>query len=346
LRFDKAKIKKILLIKFGGIGDVVCFIPVLPNLRNSFPDAEITVLIEEKSEDLISGNPYINDFLVFNRNEKKHQRLYKEIKNRKFNAVFDFFGTPRTAYISFISRARYRIGFNFRIRKYAYNIKAEGYSSKIHNLDFNLRLLEAINVPIFTKEISIDTSKVQQHLADSWFESNKLNSGTNIGIIVCGGWDSKTYKQDDYVELLRLIETRYLVNFVLFWGSKKEKSKCEFIKSNLGKNCYIAPDLNLKSLVEFYKHCTAFIGSDSGPLHLAVTSKKPVLGIFGPVNPMLQGPYGKQNEYVYFNGLDCLFCNLLECPIGNKCLKDLPKNTIVKSFEAMMKKNNITLNTR
>ena len=50
-----------------------------------------------------------------------------------------------------------------------------------------------------------------------------------------------------------------------------------------------------------------------------------------------------KNEYVYIEDLDCIFCNLLECPIGSKCLTDLPKSKIMISFEKLLEKNNIRL---
>jgi len=343
LTIDKNIIKKILLIKFGGIGDVVLFTPVLSNLRNYFPEAKISVLIEKKAEEIIKDNPFKDSYITFVAGQKDKPSLYRKIRKERFNAVFDFYGNPRTALISFFSKARYRIGFDFRIRKYAYNIVASGYSSEIHNLDFNLRLLQSVNIPVLTKDIVVFTNNSYRDFAKKWFRNSEISSRKIIGIVIACGWDSKVYPPKHYIELLNLIDKKYLVNFLLFWGNKNEKSQAEEIRRGLGNNCYLAPDLKLKDLTEFFKYCTVIIGNDSGPLHLSVTSGNPVLEISGPINPHLQGPYGEQNEYIYLKELDCLFCNLLKCPIGNKCMTDLPKIRIIEAFEKLLSKNKIII---
>jgi ADP-heptose:LPS heptosyltransferase len=343
LKIDKNKVRKILVIKFGGIGDVVLFTPVLPNIHEYFPNAEITVLIEKKAKDIIEGNPNIHNYITFTSDTKNNSSIYKEIRKYKFDLVFDFYGNPRTALITYFSNAKYRVGFDFRLRKYLYNIKANGYSSNIHNLDFNLRLLETINIPVNTKKIFVHTNEINKQTAADWFRKTGANSKQIISIVVCGGWESKIYRPKDYIELLKTISRKYNVNYLLIWGNKQERLQCEEINNGIGDNCFIVPELDLKTLTEFFKYCTVMIGNDSGPLHLSVTSGNPVLEICGPINPLLQGPYGEINEYVYIEDLDCIFCNLLECPIGSICLTDLPKSKIMISFEKLLAKNNIML---
>jgi ADP-heptose:LPS heptosyltransferase len=325
---------------------VILFTPVLYNIREYFPNSEITVFIEKKAYEVIKDNPYIDKYITVKFNGKISPSIYKEIKKKKYDLVLDFYGNPRTALITYFSKAKYRAGFNFRIRKFAYNIVTKIESSKLHNLEFNLKLLEELNIPIKSKEIYIHTDEIHRKTAENWFNSNILNKKNIIGIVISGGWNSKIYPEKDYIELLNLINKKYIVEFVFFWGNEEEMQRSRLIKNGLNENCHIAPELNLKTLAEFYKYCTLLIGNDSGPLHLAVTSKNPVLEISGPINPLLQGPYGEQNEYVYLEGLDCLFCNLLECPIGNKCMKDLPKNKIIEKFEKLLSKNNIKLDLR
>ena len=62
--------------------------------------------------------------------------------------MIDLFGNPRTALVTRLSGARYRVGFRFRQRAYAYNIIVEPRGGKVHNTQFNLDALDAIGVPI------------------------------------------------------------------------------------------------------------------------------------------------------------------------------------------------------
>ena len=85
------------------------------------------------------------------------------------------------------------------------------------------------------------------------------------------------------------------------------------------------------------------IGNDSGPLHIAVAMGVPTLGIYGPTNPALQGPYGDKNLSVVNDKLDCLYCNLLDCPIGNICMTELSKDKIIEKVQELVKINELNL---
>ncbi len=67
----------------------------------------------------------------------------------------------------------------------------------------------------------------------------------------------------------------------------------------------------------------------------------PTLGIYGPTNPKLQGPYGEKNLSIVNEKLDCLYCNLLDCPIGNICMTELSKEKIIDKVKELIEKNKI-----
>ena len=134
---DKEKINKILLIKFGGMGDVLLTTPVLPNIREYFPDAEIHFLTLRQTRDILMYNYYISRVITYDKKEDKSFFLIKHVRKQKFDLVIDLFCNPRTAFFSFCSGAKYRFGFDFRGRGYAYNIEMKGQGGKVHNVEFN-----------------------------------------------------------------------------------------------------------------------------------------------------------------------------------------------------------------
>jgi ADP-heptose:LPS heptosyltransferase len=74
-------------------------------------------------------------------------------------------------------------------------------------------------------------------------------------------------------------------------------------------------------------------------MHIAAAVGTPVLGIFGPTRPELQGPYGEANRTVRNESLGCLGCNLTSCPIGNPCMNDLSVDTVFTAFEELQRSN-------
>ncbi len=344
MKLDKNKIKKILIIKFGGIGDILLTTPVLPNLKNFFPEAEINFLSLRHSRDILIDNPYLSRAFTYDPTEDKSWCLIKNIRKQKYDLIIDLFGNPRTALITFLSTARYRFGFKFRGRNYAYNIKIPGRGGTVHNVDFNLDALRALEIPIVTKELYLPLNIVHQEFADEFIRVDGIDSKKIIGISKTGGWESKRYKKEDYIELINMLNLIYDVNFILFWGNKKEKEDCYYIKENITKNnIFVIPDSPIRYLGAIIKKCELVIGNDSGPLHMAVSVDVPTLGIYGPTNPKLQGPYGEKNLSIVKEELDCLYCNLLDCPIGNICMKDLSKDKIIDKLKELIRINNISI---
>lgn len=332
----KEDVRKILVIKFGGIGDVLLASPVLPNLKNHFRNAEIYFLTHSNCREIFIDNPYVTRYLTYNFGEPDSARLLRSIKKLNFDLVLDLYGNPRTALITFKSKAKYRIGYNFRQRKYAYNIVVESPRESIHNVEFHFNALREIKVPIISNKLDFFITDYHKELAQEFVSENNLDKKDVFGITISGGWESKKYKTKDFIELVKKIHEKHDVNILLIWGVEKERIESETIKKETGDYVFITPKTNLKCSSAIMRKCKIIIGSDSGLLHLAVASGVPVLGIFGPTNPLSQGPYGDINLVVRNENLGCLGCNLLECKIGNICLTELPKENILRKINLLL----------
>ncbi|CAG1772126.1 partial ADP-heptose--LPS heptosyltransferase 2, partial [uncultured bacterium] len=65
MKFDRTKVKKILVMKPGAIGDVLLSTPVIQNLRHNFPDAVINFLTQSYCRDVLVDNPYLTRVLSY-----------------------------------------------------------------------------------------------------------------------------------------------------------------------------------------------------------------------------------------------------------------------------------------
>ena len=150
----KEKIKKILIIKLRGIGDVVLSTIVIENLRKDFPNAQIDYLVEAPSEPGISGLKEINQVLIFDRKDFwKKVSLIQQIKKIRYDLVLDFFTNPSTALVTFFSGAKFRVGFPYRGRKYAYNLLGPAERGKYHSALLHLETLKLIGLSHTYKQL-------------------------------------------------------------------------------------------------------------------------------------------------------------------------------------------------
>jgi ADP-heptose:LPS heptosyltransferase len=79
-----------------------------------------------------------------------------------------------------------------------------------------------------------------------------------------------------------------------------------------------------------------FIGSDSGPLHVASALRIPSIGIYGPNVSSVSGPLASCVRFVEIP-LDCRPCNQnRKCPHGVRCLNDIPVEKVMENADRIL----------
>lgn len=325
MKFDKAKVHKILVIKSGAIGDVLLSTPVIENLKHNFPDSEINFLTQNYCKDVLAGNPFLTRVLTYDiAKGDSSYCLIKNIHDRKYDLIIDLFCNPRTAILVLNSEARYRVGYKFTWRRIAYNIKVKPRSSEVHNIEFNLDSLRALGLEIITNKPVFYINSVHKEFAEKFFEQNRLNDSEVIGINPGGTWPTKVWSPEKFTELAKRLSGKYKI--LVFWGYEKEKPDAEKIKNEVGERAVIVPEVNLKYMSALVRKCSMFITNDTGPMHIAWSLGVNVAAIFGPTNSHLQGPLNNNSIIIKNESLSCLGCNLTkieDCPNEHKCMEDL-----------------------
>ena len=183
--------------------------------------------------------------------------------------------------------------------------------------------------------------------ADEAVVDNFLNAAFPHGALLIalnmgGGWYTKRWGLDHFAELAGTLIERYGASIVLPWGPG-QMPDIEVVRSHMKHQPFIPPATTLPQLAALLKKCSVVISNDSGPMHLAAAVGTPVLGIFGPTSPTLQGPYGPGHVTVRKEGLVCLGCNLTSCPIGHPCMVELPVASVLEAVHNLLLKNNIPI---
>ena len=145
----KNEIKRILIIKLRGIGDVILSTVVLDNLKHDFPEAAIDLLADRSCVEAVSQNQYFHNKIIFNRgNTLQRLKQIAAIKKNRYDLVLDFYSNPGTALITFFSGAKYRAGFPYRGRKFAYNLFGPSERNGIHAAQLHLLFLKSIGLSV------------------------------------------------------------------------------------------------------------------------------------------------------------------------------------------------------
>jgi heptosyltransferase-3 len=343
--FDRTGVRKILLVKLRAVGDVLLSTIVIKNVRAAFPAARIDFLTEPPALDIVRGNPDIDGAIVYDLKVKSPLAYLMDVRASSYDLVIDLFGNPRTALLTRLSAARHRVGFNFRGRSYAYNIVVPPRGDRVHNTQFNLDAIEMLGIPIIDRSLHLPMTAADEEYVDRFLPRSEYAGTMLVGLNTGGGWYTKRWSLERFAELAHRLVASYGARIVLPWGPG-QKEEVEKVQSLAGRAVLIPPPTNLRQLGALLKRCTFVVSNDSGPMHIAAAVGTPVLGIYGPTNPDLQGPYGENHIIVREEGLDCLACNLTTCPIGHPCMVNLTVESVMHGVERLITRNRIRTNPR
>lgn len=340
-KIQKENVKRILVIKLRGIGDVVCSTIVLDNLRQNFPTATIDFLTEKPSSFGLNGLPQLNDVLIFNRKSLLERiKLAWQIRKKNYDLVFDFFGNPSSAQITFFSGSKVRVGFPFRGRKYAYNLLGPEERSTWHNAILHLKVLEKFGITTTSKNLLYNLDEISKSFADKYFSNTFAENDFVVGICPTGSWASKKCDASKFAEIAELVIKKYNAKILILWG-KGDEVDGEKLFSLLKDKAIYAPPTSILEMSALISKCKFLIANDSGPMHISTALGTPVLSLHGPTAPHLQGPFGEKHEWINLPELDCIICNLLECPRNHECFLKLPNDRILQKLDSLVQKNDL-----
>ncbi len=304
--------ENILIIRLSAIGDVINVLPALRQLRSHFSNSKITWLVEDRASEILRDHPDIDEVIVYPRKKwqsgilKVNKSLniiseslsfYKKLRKNHYDLVVDFQGNLKSAVMNLITGSGNRLGFGKGYCK-EFNYLSTQYHAypagkKIHRIEKNLSLL---------KELDIETSFLRPELPvtkdDEGYITNFIskNADPSLPIIILHPGTSKfgSFKQwssQSYTLLADKILDKYKANVILTWGPGEIDIVNEIIK-NMEHNALPACETkSIKQLTALMKRATLFIGGDTGPLHIASIMGIPVVGIYGPKDPAIYGPY-------------------------------------------------------
>jgi heptosyltransferase III len=310
---------------------------LIDNLIAHFKNAKVDYLTEQFAKPAVQHLPDVNKVLMMKRDEFPLKAALK-IRRENYDLIIDAWTNPRTALITFLSGVKYRVGFAYRGRRYAYNIlTTSSRGGDHHSAEHNLELLKPLNVNIISKKIQFKVPDDALLKAGKFTKEFLPSNKTVVGILPAGSWPSKKFDKERWVDLCKIIKEKYNIVFLLLWGPG-DKEDAEFIHKYFPEDSIIIPDTDLILMSAFIKQCDIIIANDSGPMHIAAALGIPVLGIFGPTDPKGHGPFSPNSGYVLKEELFCIICNKLICPYNHECMKELPDEKITAEFERIGKK--------
>jgi len=299
-------VDRFLIVRTSALGDILHGMPVAAALKEKYPRCRITWVVDERYQDLLAGHPWVDRILLVRfkeglrtlrdaRGRKNWIGLARTLRDLRFDVAIDLQGLFRSGCISYLSQAPIRIGFprghvRETLNRVFSNVRPRSIPPRSHVIDRNLALLHPLGIQTRERRFSF---RVPPSVQDSIGRYLRATDGAEqrLRVVVhpAAGWITKQWDPKHYAEIADRILEAWDARVFLLWGPG-ERELAQQVKGTMRRSGHLVPDMGFSELVAFLGACGLFIGGDSGPLHLASALGVPVLGLYGPSDPVRNGP--------------------------------------------------------
>lgn len=291
---------RFLISRMSAIGDTILTLPVLCAIRNRFPKAHITWIVERKSAGVVEGHSDLDELIVLDRLWFKSPSRLRQIRGRlrasQFDVTVDAQSKFKSALACWLSGAAVRIGcqgkYGQEFSTWLNNTLIE--PRRPHLVDRTLELLQplGINSPAIEFRLPIKSDDIET--IDRFINASYLGCGFAV-INPGASWESKLWPIERFGRVARELGERQHLPSVVAWAGDQERQWAQAIVAGSGGHALMAPHTSLGALAALLDRSCMYIGNDTGPMHIAVAVDTPCVCLHGPTRPEDSGPHGKQH---------------------------------------------------
>lgn len=350
---------RILLVRLRPIGDVVFTTPLLSALRRHYPDAHITYAVEPDATPIVEGNPHINELIVVPRRRGFARiaddiAIARRLAHGHYDLAIDLHGGPRSAWFTWASRARRRIGYTITGRSWMYTdaVPRSRQLTARHSVMNQWDLIAPLGIPPLDPaqdpvQMPADTQaaiRVDAQLT----KSGVGQANTLIVIHVSASTRFKRWPEESFVSLVvalvRQDESRRL--FLTSGPSDADAAQriADAARNSLGPlsgALLESRTFHLTELRALIARAALFIGGDSGPLHIAATTSVPIVELLGPTLAERSHPWRDPrwfSEIIDPGQLPCRPCHQRVCVPGDfRCLTSIGPDRVIAAAERALR---------
>ena len=326
--------------------------PAIRGIRQRFPDAHLTYLVEPHAAALVAGNPHLDDVIVAPRlGLLADLALARRLRRMKFDLAIDFHGGPRASLLAWLSGAPKRLGYEVAGRSWMYTqtVPRPRALRPRHSVENQWDLLTALDIgppdrSTFPVEMIVDPAAmltVDARLAGAGVRSvDRL-----IVIHVSAGNPFRRWPIDSFAAVAAALVERDPNRRVILTSGPSEAEAAERVIGQARERLDDSDRVRVMSCGEFSlaelralaDRAALYIGGDSGPLHVAATSAVPIVGLYGPTLPVRSAPWrapGLFAEAVEVLDLPCRPCDQRVCAPGDfRCLTWVKPDDVIAAAE-------------
>jgi ADP-heptose:LPS heptosyltransferase len=339
---------------------VVFTSPLLGALKRRFPGARLTYVVESAAAAVVRHNRDVDDLIEVGRPRgwnrlRDDWALGQQLRRQGFDIALDLHGGPRAAWLTRASGAPVRIGYALPWRRWAYTVRVPWSPSLLpprHSVLNQWDLLGPLGIgppdqaldPV-TMPLDPDAvARVDERCRDAGLPAD----ARLVVLHVSAGNPFRRWPAERFAELaVALASLPQPLHVIVTSGpsevdaASRVAMRARALAHDGGERIVRCGEFDLAELAALVTRAHLYIGGDSGPMHVAATTRTPVVALFGPTLPERSLPW--RDPAVPSIGVDagplpCRPCHQRRCVPGDfRCLTGITVAQVLKACEAALR---------
>ncbi len=292
---------RILIVRLTAMGDVIHGLPVASALRAHFPHAMLAWAVEGRTSELVEGHPDLDMVIKLPRRWWRSARtirgVRRQLRQLKFDITVDLQCLTKSALVAWLAGAPRRLGVggeNGRELSKWFNNELADVRAE-HVVEHYLQILRPLGVESPRVEFKFPERSEDRSYAHRAMAQLSL-LGESFAVLNPGaGWPSKLWPAERYGQVARHLLDEHGMRSLAVWCGSDERRLAERIVSRSDGAADLAPATSMTQLAAVLRQASLFVGSDTGPMHLAVAVDTPTISLHGTSRADWCGAYGPSN---------------------------------------------------
>ncbi|HHT9120288.1 MAG TPA: lipopolysaccharide heptosyltransferase II [Candidatus Hypogeohydataceae bacterium YC41] len=342
------KPKSILITAPNWVGDAVMATPAFRCVRENFPKAKISLLLRPFIKGVLEGAPWFDEWIEFDPKEKHKQpgrylALIRRLRKEQFDMGFILPNSFSSALVAWLAGIKQRVGYirdarSWLLTQGVKRFKEKGRFRPAYMADYYLRLCASAGCEISSGELELFASKESMEKINKLFSKYKISKNKPVFLINPGAsfGSSKSWTTAGFARTAELLHEEFDCHVLLASAPQEKDTASKIEKAARGKVLNLTHErITLDLLKALIKKVSTLITVDSGPRHIAVAFKKPVVVLMGPTDPRYTHT-SQEIGRVIRERVDCAPCHLKECPKDHRCMEWIKPEKVVEACRELM----------
>jgi heptosyltransferase-3 len=307
--WDWSTIERVLLVRVRSIGDAVLTTPSLTALRRFLPEARIDILLEDWVAPVLDGFPDVDNVIsLYPEHITSRLKTAHVLRKTRYDLLYNLHGGATSALMTYLSGARYRVGFghyrNHRLYTHLAIPAVEFWGrSDLQSAEQQLALLGWTGVPVGDRPRSslTVTAEAERKIAEKLAAAGIGKTQSFALFHPAAAFAAKEWAAEKFASVAEYLSGKGITPIAV--AAPNEEPVLSRLREISKTPIVTFSDFTLPEITALVARAEIFVGNDSGIAHIAGAVNTPCIVIFGPSHIDHWRPYTlAPNEVVSADG--------------------------------------------